>query len=373
MRAAQLDSTRPYSVMVIPAYAPDSRLPDLVDALCRAAPRLAVVVVDDGSGPGYRGVFDEIERLGHSVLRYSINQGKGQALKYGFREAERLFPGRAVVCADADGQHSVDSILRVANLLESSDADMVLGVRQFGGQVPLRSRFGNVVTCRLFQLSTGHRVSDTQTGLRGYPARILPWLVNVPGERYEYEFTLLLKAVEQGLQIDEIAIETIYLDHNASSHFRTIADSVRVYTPLLKFSASSLAAFGIDTVALFILSAVTGNLLESVLGARLISSVFNFTTNRHLVFHRTNGESLRSSAAKYFALATVIVVANFAVINLLNHWLGVSLLVAKIVTEIAMFIASFVVQRLVVFRTIGRRQPGPRHLVGPGSTANGYR
>ena len=75
---------------------------------------------------------------------------------------------------------------------------MVLGTRSFTGNVPARSRFGNNATRRLFTLTTGERISGTQTGLRGYPASMLPWLRSVPGERYEYELNLLLEARRAG-------------------------------------------------------------------------------------------------------------------------------------------------------------------------------
>jgi putative flippase GtrA len=237
---------------------------------------------------------------------------------------------------------------------------MLLGIRQLSGTAPARSRFGNAMTRRLFQLSTGRDLHDTQTGLRGYPGRMLTWLAQVPGERYEYELSVLLRGVEQNLDIDEIPITAVYSDHNSSSHFRTITDSVRVYAPLLRFSASSVLAFVLDTTLLLILSAVTGNLLISVLGARLFSSFANFSVNRLVVFRHSGRVPLRTSAARYFALAGVIVMINLAVIGLLNQVLAVPLLPAKIVTELLIFCISFLVQRLFVFS--GRSHGAKQHL-----------
>ena len=74
---------------------------------------------------------------------------------------------------------------------------MTLGVRRFTGPVPLRSRIGNDVTALLFRGATGWRLGDTQTGLRGYPAGRLTWLQEVPGDRYEYELSALLRAHAQ--------------------------------------------------------------------------------------------------------------------------------------------------------------------------------
>jgi len=166
-------------IILIPAYEPDEQLIHLIRSVFAAEPCLTVVVVDDGSGPDYRSVFDDAARLGCSVHSYARNRGKGYALKTGFGFIADTFPGQDVVCADSDGQHRVEDILRIAELLSETSAAMVLGTRNFSGNVPARSRFGNTATRWLFRLATGERIADTQTGLRGYPAALLPWLQSV--------------------------------------------------------------------------------------------------------------------------------------------------------------------------------------------------
>ncbi|WP_433042827.1 glycosyltransferase family 2 protein [Dactylosporangium sp. CS-033363] len=220
---------------LIPAYEPDHRLVELLADLRSAAPGAPLVVVDDGSGPAYRRVFAAARILGCTVLTHPVNKGKGEALKTGFRYATSLHPGRAVVCADADGQHRPDDILAVANMVERTGRT-VLGVRRFTGRVPARSRIGNALTSALFTSLTGRRVGDTQTGLRGYPPALLPWLLAVPGARFEYEMRALLFAVRCGHPVEQVPIETVYVRDNAGSHFRPLADSMRVYGPLVRFA-----------------------------------------------------------------------------------------------------------------------------------------
>ncbi|MCM0678715.1 glycosyltransferase family 2 protein, partial [Micromonospora phytophila] len=198
-----------------------------------------VVVVDDGSDETAARVLDGARGLGCTVLRHGTNRGKGAALKTGFRHVAEAHPGRDVVCADADGQHRVADVLRVAEQVRVTGRT-VLGVRRFDGAVPLRSRVGNQVTRLLFRAVTGRWVRDTQTGLRAYPAALLGWLESVPGERFEYEMNVLLQAARAGHPVDETVIATTYVDDNASSHFGSLTDSARVYWPLLRFAASSL-------------------------------------------------------------------------------------------------------------------------------------
>ncbi|WP_456845352.1 GtrA family protein [Cellulomonas sp. P5_C6] len=332
--------------VLIPAFEPDVRLPVLVAALRSAD--LPVLVVDDGSGPAYARAFEQAEALGATVVGYPVNRGKGHALKVGFAYLAERCAGQDVVCADCDGQHLVADILRVADRVAHAQGAMVLGARRFTGRVPLRSRLGNSVTGVLVRTATGLPVHDTQTGLRGYPASMLGWLQGVDGERFEYELDLLLRASQDGIEVDEVEIETVYLDENASSHFRPVVDSARVYAPLLRFSLSSFAAFLVDTVALLAMMALTGALLPSVLVARGLSSSVNFVANRRLVFAGGRAKSLRSAAAQYGVLAGTLLAANFGVLTALTG-LGLALLPAKVLTEAALFAASYQLQRTVVF------------------------
>jgi glycosyltransferase involved in cell wall biosynthesis len=365
-------------IVLIPAYGPDHRLTGLVDALLDAAPDLRVVVVDDGSGPTHQAVFDAVRARGCAVLRHPVNRGKGCALKTGFRHIAAEHPGEDVVCADSDGQHTVVDVLRVAERVRTSGTPwagrsdevasarpwrMVLGARRFAGPVPLRSRFGNAVTRVLFAAATGRRVQDTQTGLRGYPAASLDWLCAVPGERFEYEMNVLLRAARSGRAIVETDIATIYLEHNASSHFRPVVDSARIYTPLLAFSVSSLLAFVVDTVALVVLFTMTGALLPSVVGARALSSALNFAVNRRYVFGGATARPLRSAAVRYWSLVVTLLAANYVLVAGLAG-AGFGILAAKLVTETVLFVASYLVQRLVVFvRPAGRPEPASSIVV----------
>lgn len=345
-------------VILIPAFEPDERLVDLVRTLGAGAP---VLVVDDGSGPAFAEVFAEVRAAGATVLAHARNRGKGAALRTGFVAASVRWPAASVVTADADGQHTAADIRRVAAALAEADgAAIVLGARSFiGGAVPMRSRVGNVVTRALFRLATGERLTDTQTGLRGYPASALPWLGTLPGDRFEYEFLLLLKARDAGIALIEVPVATVYLDGNASSHFRPVADSARIYAPLLRFAASALLAFAIDTVALLALHALTGWLLFSVVAARLGSATVNFAVNRTLVFGAGRTVPLRTAAARYFSLAGLLLTASYGLLTALTD-LGLPLLAAKLLTDATLFAVSFAVQRAVVFAPAPSASATPR-------------
>ena len=225
----------------------------------------------------------------------------------------------------------------------------MLGARQFAGDVPLRSRFGNDVTRVVFRLATGRRLQDTQTGLRGYPASMLGWLQTIDGDRFEYELQVLLAAKREGIELHEMPIATIYLEENASSHFHPIRDSIRVYVPFLKFSMSSLAAFGVDATLFFGMMAATGNLAASVVTARAVSASANFAVNHRLVFAGRRRHPA-GAAARYAALVVALMLVNYALLRVLTGPVGLGVVLAKFVTEVTLFLASYQFQQRVVFR-----------------------
>ena len=160
-----------------------------------------------------------------------------------------------VVVVDCDGQHLPSDALRVAAEAEANPGGLALGVRTVGSDMPARSRFGNAVTRVVFRLLSGVYVSDTQTGLRAFDLPLCGALLAVEGERYEFESNALMSFAKSGVPIREVPIETIYTDKkNSVSHFRTFADSYRIYShlfkaaksPLMLFTGSSLLSFCID-------------------------------------------------------------------------------------------------------------------------------
>ncbi|GBG10390.1 glycosyl transferase [Paenibacillus agaridevorans] len=336
--------------ILIPSYEPDERLIALVRKLKQVSED-DILIVDDGSGEAYKNIFDSASAVGCTVLTHRSNLGKGSALKTGFDYVRQLGDGDAVVCADSDGQHLPGDIIRVAAAIRDRRGHIVLGSRQFTGKVPLRSRIGNTATRMVFKLATGQPIQDTQTGLRGYSPDLLDWLCQLPGDRFEYEMNMLLEAPGAGYELVEMPIDTVYLDENKSSHFRPIADSVRVYMPFLRFCASSGLATVLDFALLLLLQWLTANLLFSVVGARVFSSLINYAINRRFVFSSSSGHAaaMRKSMPRYYTLAAVIIALNYGMLHLLHENVGISLVAAKLVTEVSLFALSYWAQRKFVY------------------------
>jgi glycosyltransferase involved in cell wall biosynthesis len=336
--------------ILIPAYMPSQKLITLTRTLL-TMDFAKIIVVDDGSGRDYRNIFRGLPSE-VCLLHHPNNRGKGRAIKTGLSYIAELCPDcLGIVVCDADGQHTPADIRKVAMEYLAHPNALILGSRTFDKDVPARSAFGNSVTRSVYYLASHVKLGDTQTGLRAFSFEMLPWLIALPGERYDYEINMLLEAARKQIPIREIKIQTVYFNKNKDSHFKTIRDSVIVYKTIFKFSLSSLFCFGLDFILLFFFNWLTASsndtasLLFAVIGARTISSFVNYTLNKNMVFQRQG----KNAIIKYYLLAAGILAANYGLMHTLYLMIGIPLFWAKIITELILFTVSFTVQKKLIF------------------------
>jgi glycosyltransferase involved in cell wall biosynthesis len=213
---------------VIPCFNAGVRVRPVAAGALRAASR--VILVDDGSTDG---CAEALRDLPLEIIRHAANRGKGHAILSGLRAALQDEATQEVVLLDADGQHDPGEIPRLLAARRALQADLVIGSRAFAEGVPLRSRFGNVITIGVTRLLLRHHLPDTQSGFRVLSRRFAASVLeSVPGGRYETEMEMIVKAVCEGWTVVPVPIRTIYEAGNASSHFRRISDSWRIYRRL---------------------------------------------------------------------------------------------------------------------------------------------
>jgi putative flippase GtrA len=341
------------TIALIPAWCPDEHLIPLEKELQKLG--MKICLVDDGSPAQYDGIFRNSEAYA-TVLHQRPHQGKGAALKYGMRFIlDQVGTDCTVVTLDADGQHTAEDAARCAEDASEHPQALVLGTRYLNRKtVPLHNRMGNELTAALFFLSTGSNIKDTQTGLRAFNGRMMPFFISISGKRYEYEMNQLLECTKKEIPFREVEIDTIYGTCSHQSHFHVLRDSFLIYQQLFHFAASSFTSFLLDygLFALFtmFLPAVSANIL-----ARLFSATFNYEVNRTMVFH--DESSRKNSLLKYAVLAAGILVVNTLLLNLLVNAMGVNEYVAKLLVEVTMFAISWTIQKCFVF-PVSRRIAG---------------
>jgi putative flippase GtrA len=164
--------------------------------------------------------------------------------------------------------------------------------------------------------------------------------------------------------LEQVSIRTIYIASNRTSHFRPVRDTVRIYRGLfggrfLKFIGSSFAGFFVDnavfTVLLYALAPFalgrSVDIFTSLIVARFVSASVNYLLNRHFVFHSKNKRSL--SVCRYAVLACAIMALSYAGTSLASNVFnacGVIITGVKIVVDLILFLLSYKLQKIWVFK-----------------------
>lgn len=351
--------------VVIPAYRPDLALIGYASELLQSGP---VAVVDDGSGPAYNAIFDALAGLpGCTVLRHPRNRGKGAALKTAicwYRDSGAELGG--IITADCDGQHTVRDVLRLADALALAPDSLILGTRTFGPGTPPKSAAGNRLISRAMDALYGIRLEDTQTGLRALPNRLLPALETLPGDRYEYELNMLIQANRMCVPFVTVPIETLYFDNNAGSHFRAVADTLRIILLLcrclVQYGLSSAASALVDVafyglMVKFVLDELpfAQRLTLAAAGARAISSIVNYSCNRRLPY--VQNQRIFPTLLRYYILWACQLAVSIGLVWTLHIWLGVDELWTKLPVDLLLAAASYQVQMRWVFRVDREQTP----------------
>ena len=216
------------AVILIPSYEPDDKLISLVDSL--RDDDFPILVVNDGSKESFDPIFDKLKGKA-SYLSYKDNRGKGYALRYGYSQIESLFPNsKYVITVDGDGQHSIEDINKIYDKLCETDK-IVIGTRDFGKDIPPKSKFGNWYSKFNRSWLTKQYLSDDQCGLRGFPVRYLKDLTKISGDRYEYEMHQIVKLEMMRVDIKTVPIKAIYEGgKNSTTHFLPFMDTLRIHS-----------------------------------------------------------------------------------------------------------------------------------------------
>ncbi|MFQ5599050.1 MAG: glycosyltransferase family 2 protein [Candidatus Krumholzibacteriia bacterium] len=207
---------------LVPAYNEGARVAAVVRG---ARAYLPVLVVDDGSKDDTAA---HAEGAGAEVLRQTPNQGKGAALRAGFRHA--IDAGYdAVLTADADGQHDPDEIPGFLKRHAETSADLIIGARDFSQMPPIR-RFANTVGRWCFSWALGRPVRDNQSGYRLISRRLMEAMLQSSEHGFEFEVEMIVDCVRRGFGLEWVPIRTIYAgetshidkSHHVKHFFRVV-------------------------------------------------------------------------------------------------------------------------------------------------------
>lgn len=334
--------------LLIPAFKPEPKILELTDAIDRRIYPL-IVIVNDGSGAEFQNIFDELrDKEGVIVLRNAVNQGKGAALKRGINYILTDQPQiRRIITADADGQHTAHDIEKVGKVSERHENQLVLGVRSFDKNTPLRSYLGNKVSSFAFRALLGISLSDTQTGLRSLPAVLARSCLTLQSNRYEFETEMLALARSKGSEMIEVPIETVYDNKNESSHFNPVLDSAAIYFTAMRYSLSSIATAAVDFFIFSFAILTLDNVLAANLCARSVTVFVQFFLLKKMVFQ------VDTQIYKFFIFLIYVVFIGLLVGTLqieLSDATGLGVFSSKVLVETLFFVFNFLFLKEIIFR-----------------------
>lgn len=309
-----------------------------------------ILVVNDGSNKAHDKFFKSLEKENIKIIRHCKNFGKGRGIKNAFNYLLNEYPEiEGVITCDCDGQHAVKDIKKCAQELLKNQDKLILGVRNFDKDyVPPKSQFGNKITRNIFKLFVGVEISDTQTGLRGLSKKLMEHFVDLPGERYEFETNMLIACKEDNIKIDEVEIETIYLNGNANSHFNPLIDSIMIYRLFSKYFFAAFSSFIFDIILFAIILndlTINSKILAATILARFVSSIYNYIINANLIFKDMN---LRSFS-KYYILVITQMFISGCFVTYLYSLLNTSVILLKILVDFLIWAINIVIQRQFIF------------------------
>jgi glycosyltransferase involved in cell wall biosynthesis len=203
-------------IALIPGYQEGPRIGAVVAS---ARQHLPVVVVDDGSTDDTAA---QAESAGATVIRQLPNQGKGVALRAGFRHA--LAQGvEAVLTLDADGQHDPAEIPRFLAAFEATRPELIVGRRDFR-RMPAVRRLSNTIGGLILSAAVGRSIPDNQSGYRLVGRRLMSTLLASEEDGFAFEVEMIARCIALDLAIAWVPIRTIYA--GAPSHIRPWAHFV---------------------------------------------------------------------------------------------------------------------------------------------------
>lgn len=215
--------------VLIPAYNEEERVGPVIQA-CLA--QLPTFVVDDGSSDNTVAIA---EKAGATVVRQVPNQGKGAALKEGFRWALKQADCEAVLTVDADGQHDPAEISKFLDKFRANKSDLIIGYRDFS-QMPATRRIANTVGRASLSWAMGQKILDNQSGYRLISRRLMEATLESAEAGFEFEVDMVVLCIRRSMRLDWVPIRTIYAGegshikpwHHIKNFFRVVLKTRRL-------------------------------------------------------------------------------------------------------------------------------------------------
>lgn len=192
--------------LVIPVYNEAATIASLIERVRQVPVDKEIVVVDDCSADGTRDVLKALPASDDlRLLFHDVNQGKGAALRTGFKAAT----GDVVVVQDADLEYDPMELPKLMAPIADGRADVVYGSRFVGGECHRVLYFwhsvGNSVLTLLSNMFTDLNLTDMETCYKMFRRSVIQ-SIDIREDRFGFEPEITAKVAAGGWRVYEVGI-----------------------------------------------------------------------------------------------------------------------------------------------------------------------
>jgi glycosyltransferase involved in cell wall biosynthesis len=232
-----------------------------------------IIVCDDGSSDLTASISQE---MGAVVVKHEKNLGYGGAIKSLFLKAQEL-DCDILITFDSDGQHKISDIEKIIKPIQNNEANIVIGSRFLGnveGTLPTYRKLGIKAITNLVNSNTGNKITDSQSGFRGYDKKSLE-KINPSDSGMGISTEILIKANTQELKIAEVPITILYEEEISSQ--QTLSHGTSVIFSTMKFISIEhpLKFYGIPGIIFLAIGLffIVWTVQEFALGGQIITNI----------------------------------------------------------------------------------------------------
>lgn len=194
--------------ILIPCYNEVNSVFDVVTNICNSFPNELVVVVDDGSTDGSYNQLLKVKSKNLKIIQLEKNMGKGFALRTGLEYLENK--SEIVIFTDADTEILVEDLLKVSQMYENPNVEIVFGsrfleisnIKKF--KMGIHRYLANLFLTIISNLAFRQKLTDMETAVKSFKTSLIKYL-NLTANRFDIE-PELVKELANLEKIHEVSI-----------------------------------------------------------------------------------------------------------------------------------------------------------------------